>query len=210
MIILIGSQKGGPGKTTIAVNLSVEFARRGSSVCLLDADSQRSASRWHEDRTEAGHKPVIALVENLGNIFHTANALDEQYDVVIIDVAGKDSKEMRTGMTAADILVVVSRASQLDLDTLSHVDEIVGQARDFNPDLRAFTLINQALPNPSVTEIDDAASIVGDYPALPLLKTVVHSRKAYRDVIGEGLGVVEWNNAAAKVEIKRLAEELMN
>ena len=68
MIILIGSQKGGPGKTTIAVNLAVEFARQGKDVVLVDADSQRSAARWHADREEQGHTPRIACVEKLGSI----------------------------------------------------------------------------------------------------------------------------------------------
>ncbi|MGA6129112.1 MULTISPECIES: AAA family ATPase [unclassified Microbacterium] len=210
MIILIGSQKGGPGKTTIAVNLAVEFAREGKDVCLVDADPQRSAARWHADREEQRHTPAIACVEKLGNINQTLQDLAGRYDVVVVDVAGKDSREMRTGMVAADTLVVVVRPSQLDLDTLGHMSEVIDQAVDLNPSLDVRGLITQAPSNPSITERHDAGEYLADYPRIRPLDTVIYERKAYRDVIGEGLGVVEWNNPKAKNEIQALAAELVS
>ena len=208
MIILIGSQKGGPGKTTIAVNLAVEFARQGKDVVLVDADSQRSAARWHADREEQGHIPRIACVEKLGSIHLTLQELANRYDTVIVDVAGKDSQEMRTAMTAADQLVVVVRPSQFDLDTLEHMSGVIQQAKDFNPDLQVRGLIAQAPSNVYNSERTDAGEYLADYPLISALKTVIYERKAYRDVVGEGLGVVEWNNSKAKAEIQALAQEL--
>lgn len=208
MIILIGSQKGGPGKTTIAVNLAVEFARQGKDVVLVDADSQRSAARWHADREEQGHIPRIACVEKLGSIHLTLQDLANRYDTVIVDVAGKDSQEMRTAMTAADKLVVVVRPSQFDLDTLEHMSGVIQQAKDFNPDLQVLGLIAQAPSNVYNSERADAGEYLADYPLIRALKTVIYERKAYRDVVGEGLGVVEWNNSKAKAEIQALAQEL--
>lgn len=209
MIVLVGSQKGGPGKTTVAVNLAVQYARQGKDVCLVDADPQRSAARWHADREEQGHQPAIACVEKIGSIHQTLQDLATRYDVVIVDVAGKDSKEMRTGMTAADQLVVVVRPSQFDLDTLGHMSEVIDQAKDYNPTLDVRGLITQAPANPSVTERTDAGEYLADFPAIRPLETVIYERKAYRDVVGEGLGVVEWNNPKAKAEIEELAAELM-
>lgn len=209
MIVLVGSQKGGPGKTTVAVNLAVQYARQGKDVCLVDADPQRSAARWHADREEQAHQPAIACVEKIGSIHQTLQDLATRYDVVIVDVAGKDSKEMRTGMTAADQLVVVVRPSQFDLDTLGHMSEVIEQAKDYNPTLDVRGLITQAPANPSVTERTDAGEYLADFPAIRPLETVIYERKAYRDVVGEGLGVVEWNNPKAKAEIEELAAELM-
>ena len=210
MIILIGSQKGGPGKTTVAVNLAVEFAQQGKDVCLVDADPQRSAARWHADREEQQRTPAVACVEKLGNINQTLQDLASRYDVVVVDVAGKDSREMRTGMVAADTLVVVVRPSQLDLDTLEHMTEVIDQALDLNPSLDVRGLITQAPSNPSITERHDAGEYLADYPRIRPLDTVIHERKAYRDVIGEGLGVVEWINPKAKNEIQALAAELVS
>lgn len=208
MILLIGSQKGGVGKSTVAVNLAAEYARQGRDVCLVDADAQRSAARWHADREEQGHQPALACVEKLGSIHQTLIDLSGRYDVVIVDVAGKDSREMRTGMTAADTLVVVVRPSQLDLDTLGHMSEVIEQAMDFNPDLDVRGLIAQAPSNPAITERTDAKDYLADYPRIKPLETVLYERKAYRDVVGEGLGVVEWTNPKAKAEVQVLAVEL--
>lgn len=209
MIVLIGSQKGGAGKSTIATNLSVEFARLGRDVVLVDADAQRSASRWHADREEAGVTPTIASVEKLGNIHSTLLDLDTRYEVVVVDVAGKDSREMRTGMAAAHKLIVTVRPSQFDLDTLPHMQQVIDEAMDLNPDLDVRSLLTQVPPHNVATERTDAGEYLADYPGLKPLQTVIYERKAYRDVIGEGLGVVEWNNPKAKAEVQELAAELM-
>ena len=209
MIILIGSQKGGPGKSTVAINLSVELARRGEDVMLVDADAQRSVARWHSDRQEAGVSPAIACIEKLGNIRETLLDLDTRYGYVVVDVAGKDSKEMRTGMTAAHKMVVTVRPSQFDLDTLPHMRELIDQVRDFNPGLEVRSLLTQVPTNPGVTEGMDAGEYLTDYPELKPMQTVIYERKAYRDVISEGLGVVEWNNPKARAEIQEFAAVLI-
>ena len=208
MILLIGSQKGGAGKSTIAVNLAVEYARQGQDVVLVDADAQRSAARWHADREQAGIQPAIAGVEKLGNLKDTLVDLDKRYDIVIVDVAGKDSREMRTGMLAAHRMIVTVRPSQLDLDTLPHMSELVEQAKDLNEQLLVRSLLTQVPTNPQGTEHADALGFVGDWPHLQPLETVVFERKAYRDVISEGRGVVEWTNPKAKAEIQELAAEV--
>lgn len=208
-IIVNGSEKGGPGKSTVTTNLAVEFSRRGKDVCVVDADKQRSVARWHEDRTEQGHQPTFACVEKLGNIHSTLVDFDSRYDLVIVDVAGRDSKEMRTGMAAADILLVPIRPSQFDLDTLEHLSDVIEEARVFNPELTVHGLLSQVSSNPVVKEAEEAREYIAEFPAIPLLATVIHERKAYRDVVGEGLSVVEWGNLKAKAEIESLADELL-
>lgn len=208
MIIVVGSQKGGPGKSTIATNLSVSLASRGRDVVLVDADPQRSTARWHEDRTDAEHNPSFACVEKLGSIHTTLNELNSRYEIVIADVAGRDSKEMRTAMAAADLLLVPIRPSQFDLDTVPHLVQVAEQASDFNPNLALAAVLSQVSSNPTVIEGDEAREYLADFPDFTVLETVIHERKAYRDVVGEGLSVLEWTNAKAKAEIEALTNEI--
>ena len=63
MIVTIGSNKGGTGKTTTAINIAVALALTGKDICLVDADFQRSSSKWHQDRQELGEGASITLVE---------------------------------------------------------------------------------------------------------------------------------------------------
>lgn len=210
MIIVVGSEKGGTGKSTVTTNLSVEFRRRGKSVVVVDGDKQRSTARWAADREEAGHAPSVFVVEKLGSLHETLGELDKNYDIVLVDVAGKDSREMRTAMTAAHQLIVVSQPSQFDLDTVGTVSELINTARDFNPDLRARFLLTRISTNVWESESADARDYLGDYDNIEPLRTAIYERKAYRSVVGEGRGVVEGTNSKAKQEIRSLAEELMN
>jgi len=135
--------------------------------------------------------------------------LDQRYEYVIVDAAGRDSRELRTGMTAAHILIVPFRPSQPDLDTLPNMQEIIIQAKDLNPDLKVYGLITMAPTNPIIHEEADARECLIDYPEIKLLATMIRDRKVYRDAMSDGLSVVEMDNPKAKAEIKKLLEEIM-
>lgn len=208
MIRLIGSQKGGASKSTVAMNLAVAYALAGRDVALVDGDGQRSTARWHGDREQNGHLPKIACLEKLDNMRETLSDLSGRYDEVIVDVAGRDSKEMRTAMLAAHQMIVTIRPSQLDLDTLPHMSEVIDQAHIYNPELRVFGLLTQAPTHPGIKESADAGAYLADFPSLPAMRTVIYERKAYRDVVPEGLGVLEWTDPKAASEIEALMKEL--
>lgn len=210
MIFMLGSQKGGCGKSTIAVNICAELARRKKDVVLVDADRQSTAANWTMDRANNPKLPVVHCVQKYENIRDTLLDLDQRYEFVVVDSAGRDSRELRTGMTAAHILLVPFRPSQPDLDTLSNLQDIVVQAKDLNPSLQVFALITMAPTNPIVQETKEAKAYLQDYPDFKLLNTVVRDRKIYRDAISEGMGVVEMGNAKAAAEIQLLIQEVLH
>lgn len=210
MIILIGSQKGGCGKSTTAVNISAELANKGHDVVLVDADRQCTAANWALDRVENTALSKVNCVQKYENIRDTLLDMDQRYEYVIVDAAGRDSRELRTGMTAAHVLVVPFRPSQPDLDTLANMQEIIVQAKDLNPGLKVFGLITMAPTNPIISEEADARDCLKDYPVITLLSTIIRDRKIYRDAMCDGLGVVEMDNPKAKAEIKKLVEVICN
>lgn len=208
MIVLVGNQKGGCGKSTIAVNLCAEFAKRGRDVMLVDADRQSTAATWAMDRADQPHLPVVHCVQKYDNIRNTLIDLDRRYDHVIVDAAGRDSRELRTGMTATHVLLVPMRPSQPDLDTLPTLQAIITQARDLNPDLTAYGVLTMAPTNPVVREVKEARAYLQDYPEIRLLTTIVRDRKVYRDAISNGRGVVDTDNRKAAAEVRSLFKEL--
>lgn len=204
MIILIGSQKGGCGKSTTAVNICAELSTKGHDVVLVDADRQSTANNWAMDRSEKKDLPTVHCIQKYDNIRDTLLDLDTRYEYVVVDAAGRDSRELRTGMTAANILIVPFRPSQPDLDTLPNMQEIIVQAKDLNPTLKVYGLITMAPTNPIISEEKDARDCLDDYPEIELLDTMICDRKCYRDAMSDGLGVIEMNNAKAKAEITKL------
>ncbi|MCP4936784.1 MAG: AAA family ATPase [bacterium] len=208
MIVLIASQKGGCGKSTTAANLCALLAQRGEDVVLVDADRQCTAANWALDRTERTDLPKVHCVQKYENIHSTLLDLAQRYGFVVADTGGRDSREMRTGMLAADILIVPLRASQPDLDTLPKMQEVITQAKDLNPKLHVCALLNIAPTNPLVHEVEEAQDYLSDYPKITLLNTVIRDRKIYRDCMSVGSGVVEEDNDKAKAEIETLVQEI--
>ena len=152
MIVLIGSQKGGCGKSTTAVNICAELAKNGRDVVLVDADRQCTSANWAMDRSTNKALPVVHCVQKYENIRETLQDLDKRYEYVIVDAAGGDSRELRTGMTAAHILLVPFRPSKPDLDTLPNLQEIITQAKDLNPELIVYALFTALLQKLIMTQ----------------------------------------------------------
>lgn len=212
MIVIVGSNKGGVGKTTTAVNLATALAMKGKDVCLVDADPQRSASRWYAEREAGNLLPSITLVEKRDNITQTLKTLGEKFDHVIVDVAGRNSRELITGAVVADIIIAPHQCSQLDLDTLGELQDQVTRVRDLNPELKVLAYHTMASTNPSVreTERKEFMAYLAEFPEIEPLKSVGFYRKAYKDSIAFGKSVLETENGQAAAEIGDLVQEVFN
>ena len=211
MIILVGSNKGGSGKTTLACNLAVAIAQNGGDVCLVDADRQGSASRWEAERSESGHCR-IQTIQKYDNLSQSLKDLDGRYQYVLVDVAGRNSREMITAATVADVLIAPHQCSQLDLDTLSELQEQMVRVLDLNPDLSVYVYQSMASTNPQVmsTERKEFEEYVSEFPEFKALTSTGRYRKVYRDVMSEGLSVLESGNKAAAQEIESIYREVFH
>jgi chromosome partitioning protein len=212
MVIIIGSQKGGVGKSTIAINLCTVLAHQGKDVILVDSDRQSSSSNWAEDRSENPDLPKVNFVQKYDNLRATLKDLNNRYEYVIVDPAGRDSKELRTGLVAANILLMPVRPSQFDLDTIPTMQEMVAEVREeLNPELKFKAVLSMAATNPVIHEADEAEKYLLDCEDIELLKVIICERKVYRDSIysGRGMGAIEMDNAKAKAEMNKLVKELL-
>ena len=207
MVILIGGEKGGCGKTTLACNLAVWGASNGLDVLIIDADPQASAARFFERRESMGQS-TITCVRKLGDLYPTIQAMDARFDVLIIDTGGRDSVELRTAMVAANFLIVPIQASQLDLETLIFLDEVVGSAKVLNPDLSSHCVISRAPNYPNAMEVQSAKIFVNDLKHIKPAKQIIKDRKIYRDCFILGEGVTESKNRQARAEIQLFAQEI--
>lgn len=207
MILLIAAEKGGVGKSTIATNLAVHLAHCGVDVVLLDTDGQATAARFVERRDEAGITPAVPSVQRMGDVASTLRDLAHRYQVVVVDAGGRDSREMRSAMAVANLLLVPTKASQADLETFSKINELVGLARGLNPELKAVALLSIAPTNPVIREVEEARELLAEFDQLELAHTIIRDRKVYRDALLAGKSVIELDNSRARVEIQLLAQE---
>lgn len=212
MIVTIGSNKGGTGKTTTASNLAVALATSDKEVCLVDADFQRSSSKWHQDREEAGLLPIITLIEKYDNISQTLNTLKSKFDYIIVDVAGRNSREMITSLSVSNILIAPHQASQLDLDTLQELQNQITRITDLNPNLKSYILHTMASTNSLVRdkEKNEFKEYLKDFKEFSLLNSCCYYRKIYKDVMPFGKSVIEGSNEFAKGEVMSIVKEVFN
>ncbi|UCQ29548.1 AAA family ATPase (plasmid) [Edwardsiella tarda] len=210
MITVIGGNKGGSGKTTTAVNLAIGLALKGKDVCLVNGDLQRTAAKHLAEREASEVKPAITLIEKFDNLSQTLRALDEKYEHVIVDVAGRNSREFITSGVVAHQIIAPLQCSQPDLDTLIELQQQVESMRDLNPELRVFCLQSMATTNPVLrgNERKEFIDYLDEFPSIQTLESVICFRKVYRDCMSSGLGVLETDNTAAKSEMEKLMEEV--
>lgn len=208
MIVLLGGEKGGTGKSTLATNLAALLAQQGRDVLLVDTDRQRTAANWVDRRNLLKEVPTVHCTERRGNVFHALRDLAKRYDEIIVDAGGRDSEELRTAMVAAQKVYVPLKASQPDLETSLHMNELISLARGMNANLEARVLICMAPTNPSIHETSEAQELLTELVELKPSGSIIRERKVYRDAMVEGRGVIEMDNDKAIGEIRALAKEI--
>jgi chromosome partitioning protein len=210
MIICIGSQKGGCGKSTLSYNLAVAIRMEGKEVLLVDSDIIKTSSRWAQERQKTDPENEITCVQLYGDIRADLMRLAKKYEVIIIDVSGRDSIELRSALTVSDIFIVPIRPAQGDLDALDGLAEDVDKISFINPGLKAWVVLNFCPTNPQTTDAKDARNLLQKYSAFKVAETLMHDRKAFRDAQAEGLSVLEWKDEKAAESIRNLKKEIVN
>lgn len=210
MIVLVGANKGGCGKSTTVINLAVAFAKDGKDVLIIDADRQSTASHWSSDREENKIHPFIQVLQKYDNLQPTLKELKNKYKVILVDVAGRNSREMLSTMLVADLMICPLQCSQPDLDTLNELKEQVTRAGDFNPDLKVYIYQTMASTNTKVkdNERQEFLNYVNQFAEFKACQSTNYFRKVYKDTISEGKAVLESNNDDANTEINALYLEV--
>ncbi|MGQ3890322.1 AAA family ATPase [Legionella sp. CNM-1927-20] len=210
MIILIGGEKGGTGKTTLATNLAATRAIDGFDPLLVDTDPQKTASFWSLTRDENSYSPRVTTIQKFDNVKQEILALKSKFDDIVIDAGGRDSLELRTSLLVADKAFFPLRASQFDLWTLAKINSHIKDARSINEKLKAFVLINQASPNPGVKEGEQASMYLEEFDELASINTIISERIAYRKaaILGCCVQEISPEDKKASAEILSLYEEV--
>lgn len=211
MIVLIGGEKGGTGKSTITTNIAIALVYQDEEVLIVDCDPQCTASKWVNRRNKKFPAlPKIYCIEKTGDIFDTIKDVASRYKHVLIDAGGRDSEELRTAMVACHKIYIPLKASQPDIETSKHMSQLVKLAKGLNNKLMAAAVISMAPTNPVLVEDQEATELLSKLPEIIVSSVIIRERKVYRDAMADGKGVLEYDNYKAKKEINDLVKEIFS
>jgi chromosome partitioning protein len=192
MILTVGNTKGGTGKTTLALQLAIAWARAGRDVLLVDGDAQGSAQRAVASRAAVGRAPSLACVQYAeGRILRDqVRMLAPRYQDVVIDAGGHDSTTLRAALTLCDAVLIPYPPRTMDVWALSDMAKLIDEARALRDRLLAMAVLNIADPGVSADNTEAVAALA-DVPQLVGLKAWITRRKAFPNAAGFGLSVEE-------------------
>lgn len=189
------SQKGGSGKTTLAVHTAVAAHQEGERVVIVDTDIQRSATTWREARL--ADQPAVApvLAAQLGEVM--AASRHDAMTLCIIDTAPHAAPDATRVARAVDLVVIPCRPTAFDLAAVGSAVEIVKAAQ-----VRA-VLVLSACPFRS-PEIAETRAVLEGY-GLPVAPVEITDRRAFARAVASGRAVTEFEeNGKAAEEIRAL------
>lgn len=215
MIISSVSYKGGVGKSTIAQNLAVMFARKGHKVVLVDSDESAASSKWAAARAENEIEPFIQVVPKLDprDIIPSVKHLYDDNDIIIIDGPPSLFPIVSKILLLAHVNIVpVTPKGGSDIwvtqDFLNRYEEVKQSSDRVGG---AFFVLNMFRDQINLHKaFSEALEENQEEFGVRKLNSILRDRVAFGEANSQGLSVIEYTDPKAKGEVEALYEEIIN
>lgn len=203
-VVTIAQQKGGAGKTTLAIHLAIQWSRAGRKVAVLDIDPQQSLSRWGSLRRDKLGLVEPQIVTATG--WRTAGEVDKlsrSHDLVVIDSPPHTETEARVAVRAASLVVVPVQPSVMDLWAVTGTLDLAKAEK-----VPVLLVLNRMPPRSKVADTlaEEAAKL-----GVPLAAVTIGNRVALAAALMAGQGIAEYQpGTSAAKEIAALGEEIVS
>lgn len=182
-IISVLSQKGGVGKTTVALNLSVAASLNRKTSVVVDIDPQASITQWGDSRNKESPTVISVQASRLSQTLK--KCLDNKIDFVFIDTAPHAEQSALSAARHADLVIIPCRPSIIDIRAIQSTIDICKIA-----EVKYFIVLNQVLSRSNLTQ--DALNALNDLK-IPTAPINIGQRISYINSVIQGQGVMEFD-----------------
>ncbi len=199
------NQKGGVGKTTLAVHVADALARQGRRVLLVDADPQGSALDWAACRQGEPRFAVAGLPR--ASIHKELPALAQDYEFVLIDGPPRVYDVAKSAIVASDLVLIPVQPSPYDVWAAKEIVDMLRDVAIYKPSLQSAFVINRKIANTALGR--DVTEALAEYP-IPVMASAICQRVALAESAAQGQTVLETlPMQVAAQEIEALVDELL-
>lgn len=213
MIFTVGGIKGGTGKTTVAVNLTIWLAKQHFDVLMVDADEQQTATDFTSIRASAlANDTGYTAIKLTGDqVWLQVSKLREKYDHIVIDTGGRDTTSQRAALFASDVFLLPFKPRSFDVWTIRPVANMLKEIRAGRKDaLSVFAFISQGKVRGSDNQ--EAGEFLASIDNITFLTMPLSHREAFPTAASKGLSVMEMakqTDEKAVSEINNLFTEII-
>ena len=210
-VITVFNQKGGCGKTTIAMSLAGSFGLRGYTTLVVDMDPQGTASRWSSAAPEDRPFPasVMSLAPMEGKMHREVKNHIEKYDAIFIDCPpAMNSASPTSAMLVSDLALIPVVPSPADIWAAESAKKLAEAAQANNEDLLARVVANMVQRSTSLAK--EMMELLEEDADFPLMRSSLGSRAAFREAQILGSTVHQVPRATAAIsEVEAMTDEVL-
>lgn len=202
--VTVAQQKGGAGKTTLAVHLALTWAAGKAKVAMVDIDPQASLAGWFEARQASGADglvPIDVVAISGWRLDGELKKLDRTHDIIVMDSPPHADSDAGRALRAADLAIIPVQPSPMDLWATRTTLDLAGKEKT-----AALLVLNRVPPRARLADtVSEEAGKLG----APLAKTRIGNRVALAAALMAGKGIAEFQpRGVAAAEIAALAKEV--
>jgi chromosome partitioning protein len=203
-VIALLNEKGGSGKSTVAINLACALHREGRRVVLIDADPQGTARDWREASPEGVDLPPVVILDRPDLLLTSLKTL--LADIAIIDTPAKAEKMSANVVRIAHIAIIPVQPSAADIWASAAAVKLIQSKRDVGGSIEAAFLATRVSSSTNLSK-EILKGTWNEY-GIDMLDHAISNRVSYAQSLSDGVSVYETRDGQAKAEIDFIVQEL--